>query len=131
MSDQKCPFCLKNDLLIGKVLYKDELWYYHQYDDGELKGGGMIVTTRHIETPFDINEDEWLALHKLLPTFKKLVDEYAPDGYNIGWNVGTVGGQNVEHAHLHIFPRFKDEPLASKGIRYAFKQVKNRRRHDN
>ena len=36
-------------------------------------------------------------------------------------------GQEVSHAHLHVVPRFKDEPLASKGIRYWLKQAANRR----
>lgn len=127
MTKELCPFCIENDLIRGKILYKDDLWYYHQYDDGELIGGGMIVTMRHIETPFDINEVEWTALRKLLPKFKSFVDEYSPDGYNIGWNVGKVGGQNVSHCHLHIFPRYSDEPLATKGIRYAFKPPSNKR----
>lgn len=127
MSEEKCPFCLENGLVRGIVLYEGDLWYYQQYDDGELKGGGMIITQRHVETPFEINEAEWAALHKLLPVFKGFVDQHSPDGYNIGWNVLPVGGQNVEHAHLHIFPRFSDEPLATKGLRYAFKQLSNRR----
>lgn len=125
--NNNCPFCLENNLVKGKILYQDKLWYYQQYDDGELKGGGMIITTRHIETPFDINEQEWKSLHELLPKFKSFVDEHNPDGYNIGWNIGTIGGQNVAHAHLHIFPRYKDEPLATKGIRYSFKQPSNKR----
>lgn len=91
----------------------------------------MIITQRHIETPFEINIDEWMALHKLLPTFKEFVDKHSPDGYNLGWNINSTGGQNVAHAHLHIFPRFKDEPLATKGIRYAFKQSSNQRKNDN
>lgn len=127
MSKDLCPFCLQNGLVRGRILYQDDLWYYQQYDDGELKGGGMIITTRHIETPFEINNEEWVALRELLPKFKGFVDEHKPDGYNIGWNINSVGGQNVSHAHLHIFPRFKDEPLATKGIRYAFKQDANRR----
>lgn len=122
-----CPFCLKNGLVKGSILYEDDLWYYQQYDDGELKGGGMIITQRHIETPFDINKEEWSALHSLLPTFKSFVDQHHPDGYNLGWNIMPSAGQNVEHAHLHLFPRFSDEPLATKGIRYAFKQPSNRR----
>lgn len=125
---QRCPFCLDNGLLRGEVLYKDELWYYVQGDDGELKGGGMAITMRHIATPFELHQDEWLALHALLPTFRSLVDQYSPDGYNIGWNVGEAGGQNVMHAHLHFVPRYADEPLAGKGMRYAFKQTGNRRR---
>ena len=56
-----------------------------------------------------------------------MLDTTHPDGYNLGWNIHPVGGQNVDHAHLHIFGRFADEPLANKGIRYAFKQPSNKR----
>src|SRR5258708_36909924 len=123
-----CPFCLPNDVLRGDMLYEDNLWYFVTAEDGELKHGGMIITKRHINTPFDINEEEWVQLHKLLPTFKTLIDEKKPHGYNLGWNIHPVGGQNVDHAHLHFFGRFDDEPLAYKGLRYAFKQLSNRRK---
>ncbi|MFN2225152.1 MAG: HIT family protein, partial [Anaerolineae bacterium] len=53
--------------------------------------------------------------------------EYAPQGYNLGWNSGAVAGQEVFHAHLHVIPRFADEPLAGRGIRYWLKQPENRR----
>ena len=62
MTVNKYPFCIKNNLLKGEVLYEDDLWYCQQFDDGELKNGGMIITKRHIVTPFEINETEWTAL---------------------------------------------------------------------
>jgi len=44
----------------------------------------------------------------MIDIVKKYLDEkYVPDGYNLGWNVGTVAGQEVPYAHLHIIPRFK------------------------
>lgn len=96
-------------------------------EDGELKHGYIMITRRHIQTPFDINEKEWAHLHSLIKRCKALLDEYDPDGANLGWNINLVGGQNVDHAHLHLFGRFADEPLAHKGLRYAFKQPSNRR----
>ena len=30
-------------------------------------------------------------------------------------------GQHIPHAHLHVLPRYDNEPLAGKGIRYMFK----------
>ena len=123
-----CQFCLKNNLLKGKILYEDDLIYFVAPDVSGIEyNGGMIVTKRHIETPFDISKDEWIRIYELFPTFKKFVDQYNPDGYNLGWNVGKVAGQNVNHAHLHFFARFADEPLAVKGIRFAFKQSSNKR----
>jgi histidine triad (HIT) family protein len=96
-------------------------------EDGELKHGYMLITKRHIKTPFDINETEWTALRELINRGKMLLDAFEPDGYNLGWNINPVGGQNVDHAHLHLFGRFADEPLAHKGLRYAFKQPSNKR----
>src|SRR5690606_32255363 len=96
--------------------------------DPVLTAAGMVITRRHVETLFDFTNDEWRALRDLLMQTKALFQErYAPDGYNIGWNIGTAAGQNEIHAHLHVICRFKDEPLAGKGIRYAFKQEENRR----
>lgn len=128
MNNVSCPFCLPNDTLRCNVLYEDDLWYITDMEDGELKHGYMIITKRHIKTPFDINEAEWTQLRELLKRCKAFLDEFTPDGYNLGWNIHPVGGQNVDHAHLHLFGRFADEPLAHKGLRYAFKQPSNKRR---
>ena len=66
-------------------------------------------------------------LRDLIKKCKAMLDEGNPDGANLGWNIDPVGGQNVNHAHLHLFGRFADEPLATKGLRYAFKQPSNKR----
>ena len=123
-----CPFCLENNLLDVKVLFEDDLWYFTEMNEKAIGNGGMAMTKRHIETPFEINDDEWTRLRKLLPEFKAILDKNEPaQGYNIGWNVYPTGGQHVAHAHLHIVARYSDEPLAGKGIRYAFKQDENTR----
>ncbi len=131
MSDtpQLCPFCIKNDLLSVNVLYQDDLWYITDMEEGSINNAVMAITKRHIETPFEINEQEWHALHTLLDKMKTLVDDKdKPTGYNLGWNIHKTGGQNVTHAHLHLLARYDDEPLAGKGIRYAFKQPENQRK---
>ncbi|MEE8583517.1 MAG: HIT domain-containing protein [Acidobacteriota bacterium] len=45
---------------------------------------------------------------------------YSPQAYNVGWNAGPIAGQDIAHAHLHVIPRFSDEPMA--GIRFWLKQ---------
>ncbi len=110
------------------MLYEDDLWYFTEMEEGSINNAGMAITNRHIETPFEISEKEWLRLHQLLPKFKELIDtKEKPQGYNIGWNIYETGGQNVAHAHMHILARYDNEPLAGKGIRYAFKQSTNQR----
>lgn len=125
---EDCPFCLDNALLRVAIRYEDELWYFTDLDAADGTNAGMAITKRHVQTPFDINAVEWNALHELLPKFKSLIDaREAPQGYNLGWNVGVVGGQTVPHAHLHIAARYDDEAMAGKGIRYHFKAQRNKR----
>ena len=35
-----------------------------------------------------------------------LDERFAPDGYNIGINVGEAAGQTILHLHLHLIPRY-------------------------
>lgn len=92
-------------------------------EDGVLTGSGMIIPKEYVETPFDFKDDQILGIFHLLKQIKKHLDtKYEPEGYNIGWNVGSVGGQNVSHLHLHVIPRYSNEPLAGKGIRFALKR---------
>ena len=94
-----------------------------------LIGSYVIIPKSQVESPFELSEKEWEDTKLIMKELKKYIDEkYSPDGYNIGWNVGKVAGQEVAHAHMHIIPRFSDEPLAGKGIRYWFKQPNNIRK---
>ena len=89
-------------------------------------GSYVIIPKSEVNSPFDLTDKEWSDSRELLLKVKKYIDEtYKPDGYNIGWNVGAVAGQSVAHAHMHIIPRYADEPLAGKGIRSWFKQPEN------
>jgi histidine triad (HIT) family protein len=91
-----------------------------------LKHSGVIVPVRHAETPVDPSEAEALATFRMLASAKAWMDElFAPDGDNVGWNCGATAGQEVFHALLHVIPRFRQEPLAGKGIRALLKSEAN------
>lgn len=91
-----------------------------------LIGSYVIIPKSQVGTPFDLSEQEWKDTKSLMHEIKSYLDKkYQPDGYNVGWNVGKAGGQEVAHAHLHIIPRYADELYAGKGIRYWFKQPEN------
>ena len=91
-----------------------------------LIGSYVIIPKSQVGTPFDLSEEEWKDTKLFMKQIKEYLDKkYQPDGYNVGWNVGKVGGQEVAHAHLHIIPRYADELYAGKGIRYWFKQPEN------
>lgn len=127
---ENCPFC-KVDLVEDQVIKaENEHCMFLQMPQEVLVGSGVIVPFRHRETVFDLTEEEWAATYSLLKEVKQLLDEaHRPDGYNIGWNCGDAGGQHIKHAHLHIIPRFKEEPYAGKGIRHWLKSRENKRKN--
>ena len=50
---------------------------------------------------------------------RKLDRKHSPAGYNIGVNAGKAGGQTIDHAHLHLIPRYSgDVPDPRGGIRW-------------
>lgn len=94
-----------------------------------LVGSYVIIPKTEVGSPFELSDKEWADSKSLMLKVKEYIDKkYAPDGYNIGWNVGKVAGQEVAHAHMHIIPRYADEPFAGKGLRYWFKQPENIRK---
>ena len=77
---------------------------------------------------FRLHAEEWAATHELLLKAKAAQDErLAPDGYTLIWNCFSEVGQPPNHAHLHVIPRFDDEPFADRGGRSAIKVPENRR----
>lgn len=122
-----CPFCESN-VNQNEILFSNEHCLFLQGNDPILIGSGLIVPRQHRSTVFELESEEWTATFALLDQVKQYLDEqFAPDGYNVGWNCGRIAGQAIFHAHLHVIPRFQDEPLAGKGIRHWLKQENNRR----
>lgn len=123
-----CPFCHLELSEKSLVVLENEHCQFLQEPQEVLIGSGIIIPKEHRETVFDLTEDEWLATFSLLRQIKELLDAaYEPQGYNVGWNSGSVAGQQIFHAHLHVIPRHADEPLSGKGIRYWLKQPANKR----
>lgn len=123
-----CRFCHPESDQRQRVVLENEYCQFLQQPQEVLIGSGLIVPKAHRETVFDLTEEEWTATFSLLKEAKRRLDaKHDPQGYNVGWNSGVVAGQEIFHAHLHVIPRYADEPLAGKGIRYWLKQPANKR----
>jgi diadenosine tetraphosphate (Ap4A) HIT family hydrolase len=131
MTSNDCSFCdFEGFRRFGSPVYiENELCLFANSDEGDvLRGSGIIVPKAHRRTVFDLTPVEVSATFELLNQAKDQLDErYRPDGYTLGWNCEAAGGQEVFHAHLHVVPRFADEPYAGRGIRWWLKRDENRR----
>ncbi|MBM7095109.1 HIT domain-containing protein [Bacillus sp. H-16] len=133
MGKKECVFCEPGLLANQRILFSNEHCLFLQLEEAgekgsQLEGAGLIVPREHRETVFDLTPAEWRATYTLLHEVKSYIDEkHQPQGYNLGWNCGETGGQHIFHAHFHVLPRYDDELMAGKGIRYLFKSDGNRR----
>jgi diadenosine tetraphosphate (Ap4A) HIT family hydrolase len=107
----ECELCR-----LDQVLIEDEEAYV-RYDNNSLsRGHVLIVPRRHVADFFDMTAREKAGVLALLDRAKALLDdEFAPDGYNIGVNIGHAGGQSRMHVHVHLIPRYRGDVADPRG----------------
>tara|TARA_Y100001960_G_C14413861_1_gene699509 strand:- start:104 stop:472 length:369 start_codon:yes stop_codon:yes gene_type:complete len=80
------------------------------------EGHTLIIPKRHISEIFELDSKEHADIWEIINATKKLLsDTLSPDGFNIGVNVGKEAGQTVNHAHLHLIPRYKGDVADPRG----------------
>jgi len=125
---ENCIFCDYVNDDRGTIVFENEHCICIEQNVPVLVGSCIIIPRAHKVTVFDLDDAEWQATKQLIDEAKQYLDaKYNPDGYNVGWNCGAVGGQHIFHAHLHIIPRHADEPYAGRGMRSWIKREENRR----
>ena len=74
-------------------------------------GHVMLVCNRHVERVGDFNAREGEEMVPLLARCERAIAAvYAPDGVNIGANLGRSAGAGVVgHFHLHLVPRWQGD----------------------
>jgi diadenosine tetraphosphate (Ap4A) HIT family hydrolase len=84
-------------------------------------GHTVVIPKRHVASFFDLTPEEVAACMDLIKEEKELIDqEFSPDGYNIGVNVGPAAGQSIFHVHIHIIPRYAgDVENPQGGVRHV------------
>jgi len=74
------------------------------YASGHL----LVAPYRHGPNFGELDDDEVLEIHRLgAEGLDALRAVYAPDGFNLGWNIGRIAGAGIpDHGHLHVVPRW-------------------------
>ena len=112
--DAKCIFCEKPNQDRDRenlILYRGNknvvMLNRYPYNPGHL----MVAPYKHV-SELDILDDEELLEHIRLVSkcVVMLRKEVSPEGFNVGINLGRVGGAGIEdHIHTHIVPRWNGD----------------------
>jgi ATP adenylyltransferase len=106
-----CVFCAEAAGELGEdtlVVHRGErclaLLNKYPYSSGHL----LVAPLRHIGGFDELDDAEALELHRLAGAgMEALRSVYAPQGFNVGWNLGRAAGAGiVDHVHQHVVPRW-------------------------
>jgi ATP adenylyltransferase len=76
------------------------------YNPGHL----LAVPFREVSDVEELDADERADLMEILITGKRLLLlALKPDGFNIGFNLGSASGGSIAHLHGHIVPRWNGD----------------------
>ncbi|HEY4524006.1 MAG TPA: HIT family protein [Candidatus Paceibacterota bacterium] len=106
-----CLFCkitLKE--IFSEIVYEDKFTLAFLDIHPCTPGHAIIVPKAHAENIITI-EDKYvgplfLAVKKVT---KKIETTLQPQGFTIGINHGILAGQAIDHLHIHVIPRYRDD----------------------
>jgi ATP adenylyltransferase len=100
-----CIFCEPDEEL---VVHRGEralvLLNKFPYASGHV----MVAPLRHTGDFGSLDGDEAAEIHALAAqAVGALAHVYAPQGFNLGWNLGRIAGAGIlDHVHQHVVPRW-------------------------
>jgi ATP adenylyltransferase len=104
-----CPLCIAAESdPDGLVVHRGERALVVMNKFPYSSGHVMVAPIRHVGDFAGLDRDEALEVHELAgKAIAALRAVYAPEGFNLGWNMGRVAGAGiVDHVHQHVVPRW-------------------------
>lgn len=112
--DQNCPYCSisegKKNINTDIVLYKDDFVTAFLYHMPVNPGHVLVISNAHYSNPSSLTDTQagrmyYLAI-RIGVALKRSLDS---SGYNIITSDGFCAGQDIQHASIHVIPRFLDD----------------------
>lgn len=111
--DKNCIFCkIINGDIPSATVYEDENFKAIMDIFPAAKGHVLIMPKKHSANLMELDDE---SAGKILFVARKiakaLMEELKCDGINLLQNNGEAAGQTVNHFHIHLIPRYKDDQL--------------------
>ena len=112
--DADCIFCkVVAGEIPGEVIDSDERTITVMDINPATRGHAVVITRTHAENLFELDDEDLLAA---MQTARRVARAHAgrrcsPAGFNILHNIGRAAWQSIFHFHVHVIPRYEDDPL--------------------
>ena len=109
MSD--CIFCkIAQGEIPSQTIYEDEKFRVILDLGPVTRGHALILPKEHAANIYELSDETAAAAFVLGKKMAGIMREKLKcDGLNILQNNGETAGQTINHFHLHVIPRYKDD----------------------
>jgi histidine triad (HIT) family protein len=113
MSDPDCLFCkIVAGELPATIVAEDERTVAFMDINPATRGHALVVPRTHAKDLLQIDPEELQAVAVASQRLaRKAVENLGADGVNLINSCGAVAWQTVFHFHMHVIPRYEDDPL--------------------
>src|SRR5919199_2497716 len=112
-ADPDCPFCkiIAGDLP-GTIVQEDERTIAFMDISPATRGHALVVPRRHTRNLLTIGEDDLAACAAAAKRLAaRATEALGADGVSVLNSCGAAAWQTVFHFHVHVIPRYEDDPL--------------------
>jgi histidine triad (HIT) family protein len=115
MQNPDCLFCkIAAKMISAKIVREDDHTVAFLDIAPRSPGHVMVIPKYHAAALATLPDEEIEPLFKAVKeTAKLLMESLHPDGFTFGINQGAASGQEVDHLHVHIMPRWHNDDGSS------------------
>ena len=113
MSEADCIFCkIIAGEIPAQIIAEDERTMAFMDISPATRGHALVVPRRHARNLLEIEPDELEAVAVAAQRVAaRMPERLGADGVNLLNSCGEAARQTVFHFHIHVIPRYADDPL--------------------
>ena len=113
MSDPDCIFCkIVAGEIPGQIIAEDEHTIAFMDINPATRGHALVIPRRHSRDLLEIDQDDLAyTIAGAQRLARRVKERLGADGVSLLNSCGAAAWQTVFHFHIHVIPRYIDDPL--------------------
>lgn len=104
--NEDCVFCkIVEGEIPSKKVYEDENVVAFLDANPVSKGHTLVVPKEHVDTVFDAGGMDYMW-EPIVEVANAIREAFDVESMNVNQNNGSLAGQEVDHLHFHLTPRY-------------------------
>jgi histidine triad (HIT) family protein len=113
LRDPDCIFCkVVAGEIPGEIVDSDDSTVTVMDINPATRGHVVVMPREHAENLLTVSEEDLSATMRAVRRIvERMQQTLSPAGFNVLNNMGRAAWQSIFHFHVHVIPRYADDPL--------------------